>query len=88
MISAQQIEAIRRYASVQPLGEEMLPALRQQFPDIHFSYCRDDDVIGAEPALQAEGFNLYLVDSRHHCFGFTGDLALASGVVVAELEDE
>jgi len=87
VISTQQIEAISRFASEQSLSQDMLLALRLQFPDIHFTYCLDDDVIGASPALQAEGFNLYLVDTRNHCFTFTGDPALASGVVVAELDN-
>ncbi len=88
MISAQQIEDIGRCAGEQTLSEDMLSALRQRFPDIHFTYCLDDDVIGASPALQAERFNLYLVDTSHHCFSFTADPAQASGVVVAELDDE
>jgi hypothetical protein len=88
MISASQIEDIGRYASAQPLSEQMLSALRQQFPEVHFSYCMDDDVIGATPALEGEGFNLYLVDSSNHCFALTTDPDVASGVVVAELDND
>ena len=69
------------------LSESMLPGLREQFPGIHFTYCLDDDIIGARPVLQHERFNLYLVDTSSHCFTFTADAALATGIVVAEIDD-
>lgn len=88
MISSQQIDEIGRYAGSQPLSEGMLQALRQQFPEIHFTYCLDDDVIGAEPVQEQAAFNLYLVDTRNHCFAFTADPEVASGIVVAEIDAE
>jgi hypothetical protein len=48
----------------------------------------DDDVMVARPVLEATGFNLYLIDSSQHCLGFTQDMELATGVVVAEIEAE
>ncbi|MBW9266788.1 MAG: hypothetical protein K1563_01070 [Candidatus Thiodiazotropha sp. (ex. Lucinisca nassula)] len=47
----------------------------------------DDDVIGARPVHEHAGFNLYLVDSSNHCLSFTQDMVVASGLVVAEIED-
>lgn len=61
-------------------------ALRAAFPDLHFTFCMDDDVLFDGPALAGSGFNLYLVDSSDHCLRLTGDMQTATGVVVAELE--
>lgn len=62
--------------------------LRQQFPDIHFTRCMDDDVGSVSPVSEFSGFNLYLIDSTNRCLSFTRDLQQATGVVVAEVEDD
>ena len=62
--------------------------LRGQFPGIHFTYCSDDDVFAAKPVLETKTFNLYLIDSRSHCPGFTLDGDIATGIVVTEVEPE
>jgi hypothetical protein len=89
MISQEQIEQIGELvvrASVLESG--CVDPLRSQFPDIHFTYCMDDDVYAALPVLQRERFNIYLVDSRDHCFCLTQDSEIATGIVVAEVEPE
>ena len=87
MITQAQLDGVGEYISRQPLGESVVMELRQRYPDLHFTYCMDDDVIAATPLREAEGFNLYLIDSRNHCLSFTQDLEVATGVVVAEIED-
>ena len=62
-----------------------LSALRQQFPDIHFTYCMDDDLPNNVPILEKAAFNLYLIDGREHCLCLTNDYELATGIVVAEI---
>jgi hypothetical protein len=64
--------------------------LRQQFPDLHFTECSDDDVSPrVKPVLTLEQYNLYLVSGKSgHCLEFTTDLASATGVVVAARDDE
>ncbi len=62
--------------------------LRSEFPDIHFTYCMDDDVYATRPVLERERFNLYLIDSRNYCLSFTQDNDVATGIVVAEIEPE
>jgi hypothetical protein len=47
----------------------------------------DDDVIAASPLHESDNFNLYLIDSSNHCLGFTQDLEVATGIIVAEIED-
>ncbi|MET0069549.1 MAG: DUF6129 family protein [Candidatus Thiodiazotropha sp.] len=86
MITRAQLQGVGEFLSRQPVDESSVMALRRQFPDIHFTYCMDDDVVTANPLHEAEGFNLYLIDSRNHCLGFTQDLEVATGIVVAEIE--
>ena len=88
MITQEQLQQIGRLMKSQVLAETVLQPLREQFPELHFTYCQDDDVVAARPVYEEESYNLYLIDSRSHCLCFTQDLALATGVVVAELEPE
>ena len=84
----EQIEQISQ-ATIQHdnLSETSVNQLRDRFPDIHFTYCMDDDVIAAKAVYEHETFNLYLIDSREHCLCFTQDLEVATGIVVAEIEE-
>jgi hypothetical protein len=86
MISSEQLTQIDKVAREMPLSDAMVSQLRSSFPGIHFTYCMDDDVEEATPVLEGSAFNLYLIDSRNHCLSFTSDLAVASGVVVAEID--
>ncbi|WP_260295665.1 DUF6129 family protein [Sedimenticola hydrogenitrophicus] len=88
MITQEQLNQIGWLAGETPLSEGSVNRLRLRFPEIHFTYCMDDDVMAARPVLEATGFNLYLIDSSQHCLGFTQDMELATGVVVAEIEAE
>ncbi len=67
------------------VGEKGLACLRDALPDIHFTLCHDDDVVGPKPVHESNTFNLYLVDGRDHCLTLTNDAAAATGVVVAEV---
>jgi hypothetical protein len=86
MITQSQIIDIGKMLSQRSVDESAVIELRQQFPELHFTYCMDDDVIAASPLHESETFNLYLIDSRNHCLCFTQDLDIATGVVVAEIE--
>ena len=71
------------------LNEETVGILRAEFPEVHFTYCTDDDILDAHPVESYDNFNLYLVDGRDHCLKFTSELDNATGVVLAEIiEDE
>lgn len=87
MISQQQLQEIGTWLGSQPIASDVDQQLRKRYGDIHFTYCMDDDVIGARPVYEDAGFNLYLVDSSNHCLSFTQDMEVASGLVVAEIED-
>jgi hypothetical protein len=71
------------------LSAESVAALRDAFPDVHFTHCLDDD-IGAhiDPYREADGFNLYLISGAEHCIKFTADQESATGLVLAELEED
>ena len=72
-----------------PLGEEVITGLRNAFPQMHFTYCMDDDIVSGKPVLEREAFNLYLIDAREHCLCLTSSHEVATGLVVAEkLDDE
>ncbi|MES9812527.1 MAG: DUF6129 family protein [Candidatus Thiodiazotropha sp.] len=88
MISQRQLEQISQMAGAQPVSEVMVEQLRSNFPDIHFTYCMDDDVVAARPVHEEAAFNLYLIDSRNHCLCFTQDMQVATGVVLAEIDDD
>lgn len=88
MISSEQLSAVSEWLGQQ--GANILPEteMRSNFPDMHLTFCSDDDVMSDKPVAETERFNLYLVDSSEHCLSLTSDMQQASGLVVAELEDE
>jgi hypothetical protein len=86
MITQAQLNDIGGLLNQQTIDESLVNELRKQYPDIHFTYCMDDDVIAASPLHESENFNLYLIDSRNHCLSFTQDMDIATGIVVAEIE--
>lgn len=85
MIAAETLQQVAEAVERAGVSEAVLAELRQGFPGVHFSYCMDDDVGAAKPALERPGFNLYLVDGREHCLSLTTDPAAATGLLVAEV---
>ncbi|MGB1110106.1 MAG: DUF6129 family protein [Gammaproteobacteria bacterium] len=89
MITNEQIQTIAGAVKASQVDESALAQLRGEFPDIHFTWCMDDDVAdSAKPVMEAEGFNIYLVDGREHCLCMTNDAEIATGLVVAEVIEE
>lgn len=88
MITQTQLDQVGDWLARSALGAEAIDRLRHLYPALHFTYCMDDDVCGACPVLRREGFNLYLIDSRNPCLAFTQDRQIASGILVAEVEQE
>lgn len=85
MIAAETIAGIAAELENTGLSEQVLAVLRTGHPDIHFTYCMDDDVGEREPYLSHPGFNIYLVDGREHCLKFTNEISHATGLVLAEV---
>lgn len=88
MISPERLEQITRIVEGAGLNMQTVDALREAFPDMHLTHCMDDDVGVLEPARRAEGFNIYLVDGSEHCMRFTTELGAATGLVLAEVDEE
>jgi hypothetical protein len=89
MLNAATISLIAGEIESAGLSEQTLGLLRAGHPDIHFTYCMDDDVGVHEPYATRAGFNIYLVDGREHCMKFTTELGHATGLVLAEvIEDD
>ena len=65
-------------------------ALRQRFPDLHFSECSEDDVSPRyNTALAVDGYDLVLITGASgHCLELTNDAASATGILVAAKVDE
>jgi len=82
------VEAISQRASREGLTESLIQALRRDHPGVHFTLCADDDIHGARPVAGGEGFQVYLVDGSNHCSSLTGDYQVATGLVLAQQEDD
>jgi len=81
----EQVQAVVDVALRDGLNETTIGKLRAHFKGVHFTYCMDDDVTGAEPILRQPGINVYLVDGRDHCLKLTEKLEVATGLVLAEV---
>jgi len=88
VIEPERIEQIVAVVTRAGLTPGTVSALREVFPEMHFTHCLDDDIGGPQPVREAAGFNLYLVDGHDHCMRFTDAPERATGVVLAELTEE
>lgn len=88
MIEEKVIDEINDLLIGYGLDEAAVTELRNKWPEIHFTYCSDDDVCGPQAVRESEGFSMYLIDSREHCLNFTSSTEIATGLVLAEHEDE
>jgi len=89
MISVENTQDIAAEVTRKGLDYDTVAQLRQAYPGIHFTYCMDDDINAGKPVLEADKFNIYLVDGREHCLCLTNDYEVATGIVLAEvIEDE
>jgi hypothetical protein len=90
MIVPETLEHIANTAAAMgELSDATLAELQHNWPDLRFTFCSDDDMPARmPPALQREGFNLYLVNGSEHCLSLTDDPLQAIGVVLAGVEEE
>ena len=88
MISNSRLAEIVQCVEQQGMNSRILSQLRNAYPDLHFTYCMDADVIDVPPVEKGRSFNIYLVDTQEHCLRLTTDRQLATGVVLAEVSDE
>jgi hypothetical protein len=88
MIEENIIDQINLLVQNKGLDENLVGELRSQWPQIHFTYCSDDDVCGPKAIRESDGFSIYLVDGRDHCLAFTSNMEAATGLVLAEHEED
>lgn len=89
MISPETLRALAARITELGVSEHNLSALRQGWPELHFTCCSDDDIPARlSPAWQGEGFALYLVSHAQHCISFTSHPEQASGVVLAACTED
>lgn len=88
MIEETTIDTIHALLIDQGLSETAVTELRSRWPNIHFTYCSDDDVCGPPAIREADDFSMYLIDGRDHCLSFTSSPEVATGLVLAEHEED
>lgn len=88
MLEASLVDTIACQVESQLLDEATITSLRSAYPEVHFTYCLDDDIVTGKPVIERENFNIYLIDGREHCLCLTNDYDTATGIVVAEVIDE
>jgi hypothetical protein len=66
-----------------PPDSNPLADFRSRFPGLSLTRCDASDMSGESAFREYPAFNLYLVDSRDHCWHLTRDPAAATGIVVA-----
>lgn len=87
MIEPALLESIAEYYGHYRHDPALLMRLRDTFPQVRFTLCRDDEVVNAKPVFEGNGVNLYLVGGDH-CLTLTRSFEAAMGVVVAEVDDD
>jgi hypothetical protein len=89
MITDQLLDQVTTIIERAGLTPESVAALRDAFPDLHFTHCLDDDIgAGIDPIREADGFNLYLLTKAEHCISFTRSQESATGLVLAEVTED
>ena len=81
------VDAVLEQVEVRGCSEQVGPGLREDFPELHFTFCMDDDVTHGKPVREGTRANLYLVRRGDHCLSLTDDLGAATGFVIAERDD-
>lgn len=85
-VTAEFIDMVSAILSRAGLTEASVAALRDAFPELHFTFCAEDDVgVAHTPVHRTDAFSIYLIDGREHCLSFTRDLDAATGLVIAEV---
>lgn len=88
MIQAETVEYIKNKLVEVGVDETAVGKLREKWPEIHFTYCTEDDIHTGKPVDESDTFSIYLVDSSEHCLCLTTDMSKATGLVIAEHIDE
>lgn len=83
-LSSDQIDRMSGLAAASPSAREAAAALRTAYPGLQVTRVDALDMKGETPVRRLPLCDLFLVDSRSHCWTVTGDLQAATAVVVAD----
>lgn len=82
-LAPEQVDAIVGILNSTAAGANPVPAIRAALPGLTVSRCDALDMRGEAVFQKLAGHQLFLVDTRDHCWRIVTDPAQASGVVVA-----
>jgi hypothetical protein len=82
-LSAEDIAGIAGVLAELGAGRAAIAAMRQRYPGVSVTLCDRSDIDVETPYRELAACSLFLVDGTDHCWRLTGDLAHATGVVVA-----
>jgi len=85
-LSSDQIEQISGLAAASPGAREAAASLRSAYPELRVTRVDAMDMRGETPVRRLPRCDLFLVDSRSHCWTVTGDPQAATVVVVVDKE--
>lgn len=89
MIAADTLAKVTAQVDAVGLSEATITALRQAWPEVHFTFCSEDDIPGRlNPVAEGAGYGVYLVSGAEHCVAFTDHLEAATGLVLAEQTED
>lgn len=83
MIDTQLLDCIGQRLCLLGLSEQSQVTLRQEFAELHISFCLEAELGAAEPYREYEGFSLYLVGGEH-CLTLIDDPTSAHSLLIAE----
>ncbi|MBP2299651.1 hypothetical protein [Azospirillum picis] len=91
-LSPERIDAIATLAARLFAGggtlDAVVRAVREANPDLKTVTGAMAAVMAEEPFREEAAFDLHLVDGNNHCWAITDKPALATGVVIAQREEE
>ena len=82
-ISLEQFKYISSMLVALPSGENPVPAVRANFPELAVSRCAADDMRGEAPFCRAGDFDVFLVDTSKLCWRIIDEPAAATGLILA-----
>lgn len=86
MIESQVLDEILAFVNAEGGEANVIPKLRERWPDMHFTHCLEDELCLEEPVREGETANVYVVDGSEHCMKITKDPDTATGILIAELD--
>ena len=83
-LSSDQIDQMSGLAAASPSAREAAASLRAAYPGLQVTCVDAMDMRGETPVRRLPLCDLFLVDSRSHCWTVTRDPQAATAVVVAD----